>query len=354
MTGARDLTGVPDLPGVLPGRRVRAAAAAIAAVQEPSGAIPWFPGGQVDVWDHVECAMALLVGGEAEAADRAYRWLFATQRDDGSWPLAIRAGAVTDPGADTNMCAYVAVGVWHHWLVRRDAEFLQVAWPAVRRALDFVVGHQLPFGGIDWAVDERGGTFGAALVTGSSSIRHALGCGLLLADLLHEPRPGWELALDRLDRALAEHEDRFDPRPHHAMDWYYPVLAGAVRGAAAEARIADRWDQFVVPGLGVRCVDNRPWVTGAETCELAIALTRIGRDDAAVRLLADMQHLGDPDGSFWTGYVFTDRARWPEERSTWTAAAVVLAADVLTRTTAGADVFGRSADRVARVPVHPG
>jgi len=120
------------------------------------------------------------------------------------------------------------------------------------------------------------------------------------------------------------------------------------------ALLAARWDDFVVPGLGVRCVDTNPWVTGAETCELAIALAAIGRRDTAIRLLADMQHLGDPDGSFWTGYVFPDRARWPEERSTWTAAAVVLAADVLTRTTAGADVFGRSADRVARVPVHPG
>ena len=40
-------------------------------------------------------------------------------------------------------------------------------------------------------------------------------------------------------------------------------------------------------------------------------------------------HLRDPDGSYWTGYVFADDARWPVERSTWTAAAVLLAVDAL-------------------------
>ena len=40
-----------------------------------------------------------------------------------------------------------------------------------------------------------------------------------------------------------------------------------------------------------------------------------------------MQHLRDDDGSYWTGLVFADGKRWPIERTTWTAAAVVLAAD---------------------------
>ncbi len=45
-----------------------------------------------------------------------------------------------------------------------------------------------------------------------------------------------------------------------AMDWYYPVLGGAVRGAEGRALLAARWDEFVVPGLGVRCVLDQPWV----------------------------------------------------------------------------------------------
>ncbi|MBE7159804.1 MAG: prenyltransferase, partial [Williamsia herbipolensis] len=127
------------------------------------------------------------------------------------------------------------------------------------------------------------------------------------------------------------------------MDWYYPVLGGALTGAAAEDRLAASWDAFVVPGLGVRCVADRPWVTGAETCELAMALAAAGQADAAAEQLAAMQHLRHEDGGYWTGYVFADDAVWPVERTTWTAAAVVLAADALSRTSPGNGVF-RDAD----------
>ena len=53
-----------------------------------------------------------------------------------------------------------------------------------------------------------------------------------------------------------------------------------------------------------------------------------------------MQHLRDADGSYWTGYVFPDDARWPEERTTWTAAAVLLASAYLSGDPATAAVFG--------------
>lgn len=365
---------VPAVPGILSADQVRATAATIAAVQEPSGAVPWFRGGHVDPWDHVECAMALLVGGQPAAAERAYAFLFDTQRGDGSWPIRQRGGVVEDPGTDANMCAYVAVGVWHHWLVHRNRGFVEEAWPVVRRALDLVVGLQLPFGGIAWARDASGRSTVSALVAGSASIHHALRCGVALGRLLGREQPEWELAAARLAHALRVHEDRFEPKARFSMDWYYPVLGGAVRGAAAERRIAGRWADFVVPGLGVRCVADRPWVTGAETCELVLALDAVGRSEAARGLLGDVQHLRDDDGRCWTGYVYADEARWPVEQSTWTAAAVVLATDALSRTTAGSGIFRGdglgpveevaapgcgcagpgSVDRVAGVPVHSG
>ena len=55
---------IPSLTDLLSVHDVRRTAAAIARVQEPTGAIPWFRGGHTDTWDHVECAMALLVGGD--------------------------------------------------------------------------------------------------------------------------------------------------------------------------------------------------------------------------------------------------------------------------------------------------
>jgi hypothetical protein len=102
-----------------------------------------------------------------------------------------------------------------------------------------------------------------------------------------------------------------------------------VRGAAAERLLAGGWDTFVVPGLGVRCVSDEPWVTAAETCELAMALDAIGRPDQALELVEQIQFLRAEDGSYWTGWQFENGKHYPNEHSSYTAAAVVLAADVL-------------------------
>ena len=47
-------------------------------------------------------------------------------------------------------------------------------------------------------------------------------------------------------------------------------------------------------------------------------------------MFATVQHLRHPDGSYWTGWQYANEAHFPAERSSWTAAAVVLAADALT------------------------
>ncbi len=330
---------IPALDGLLSAYDVRATAASIARAQEPDGAVPWTPGAHTDTWNHVESAMGLLVGGEVDAAHRAYDWCLATQRADGSWPMKVTAGVVDDASGETNMCAYLAVGVWHHWLVRRDETFVRRCWSAVRRGLDFVVGLQLPFGGIAWSVDPAGAVNDGALLAGSSSIFQALTAGLALSELMDEPQPEWELAVGRLGHALRTHRDLFLDKSTFSMDWYYPVLGGAVRGDAARALLDSRWDDFVVPGFGIRCVDTNPWVTGAETCELALALDAVGDRDRATALVRDMQHLRADDGGYWTGYVFDDGAIWPVEHTTYTAAAVILAVDALSATTPGSDIF---------------
>jgi len=329
----------PALAGVLSADDVLATAASIEAAQEPSGAIPWFVGGHVDPWDHVECAMALSTAGRIQAAARAYDWLARSQRADGSWPAKIVAGEVVDPAAETNQCAYVAVGVWHHLLITGDDRFAWRMWPTVHRAIEFVLTQQTARGEIGWVVDADGRRITDALLTGSSSTYQALRCALALADWVGESQPDWELDAGRLAHVIAEHPEAFLDKRRYSMDWYYPVLGGAVRGDAALARLDDEWETFVVDGLGARCVSDQPWVTGAETCELVLALDTVGRDEAARDLFAMMQHLREPDGSYWTGWQFAERINWPDEHSTWTAAAVILAADALSRTTPGSGIF---------------
>ncbi len=321
------------LPGVLTGHQAAATVRAILAVQRPDGAIPWFRGHHLDPWDHTEAAMALDAAGEHEAAARAYAWLARHQNEDGSWYAAYADGDaddVTDRGRESNFCAYPAVGVWHHYLATRDEHFLDRMWPVVRAAVAFVLGLQQPGGQIGWKREPDGTALADALLTGSSSVHHALRCALAIARLRGEPQPDWELAAGALRHAILCHPERFLDKSRYSMDWYYPVLGGAVTGTAAKERIEADWDRFVVPGLGVRCIVPNPWVTGGESAELALALWALGEPDRAVEILRSIHHLRDASsGLYWTGYVFADEAVWPEELTTWTAGALLLAVAAL-------------------------
>jgi hypothetical protein len=322
--------------------QVLATGEAIARMQEPSGAIAW-PDGHVDAWDHVECAMALSACGRHEAARRAYRWLRDTQRADGSWPRSVQAGRVTDPAAESHHAAYAAVGAWHEYLVTGDEQHVQLMWPAVRRGVEWMLALRTPRGEVAWERDAAGRPGSYALLSGCASIHLSLRCGVALAKLADDPRPDWELAADRLAHLVARHPEAFADKSRFAMDWYYPVLGGAIRGEDAARRLTAGWDTFWEPGLGVRCVSDEPWVTGAETCELVIALNACGMRSQAREAFASIHHLRHQDGSYWTGWQFANQAPFPRERSSWTAAAVVLAADALTGFSGGGGIFREAA-----------
>ncbi|MFV2172856.1 prenyltransferase [Actinomadura sp. LOL_016] len=335
---------IPAVAGVLTRGDIAETARSIARQQEPSGAIPWFApidgiAGHVDAWNHVEAAMALTVAGLGEQARRAYAWLAGVQREDGSWPAKWVLGEVTEPGGESNQAAYVAVGVWHELLMTGDEDFARTMWPTVRRAIDFVLGLRTRRGEIIWMRTEDGRASDHALLTGCSSIYQSLRCAVALAERLGEPQPEWELAADQLGHVVAAHPEAFADKGRWSMDWYYPVLGGPVRGEAAARRLAEQWDVFVVPGLGCRCVSDQPWVTAAESCELVMALDASGDRDRALELFATIQHLRHEDGSYWTGWQFENRRHFPGDRSTYTAAAVVLAADALEGASPGSRIF---------------
>ncbi|RLL66581.1 prenyltransferase/squalene oxidase repeat-containing protein [Streptomyces sp. Z26] len=320
------------LPGVLTAAQAAETVAAIAGVQRADGAIPWFRGHHLDPWDHVEAAMALDAAGEHARAEAAYRWLAEHQLPDGGWYAAYADGDAdrpTDRARESNFCAYVAVGVWHHHLSTGDDAFTERMWPVVARAVTHVLELQQPGGQIGWKREADGTPVRDALLTGSSSVYQALRCALALAEHRGEPQPDWELAAGWLGHAVRRHPERFLDKNRYSMDWYYPILGGALRGAAAEERIAAGWDRFVVPGLGVRCVDPNPWVTGGESAELALALWALGDNDRAVDILRSIQHLRADGGLYWTGYVFEDDAVWPRELTSWTAGSLLLAVAAL-------------------------
>ena len=331
---------IPAVDGAISADEVRQTARSIAALQLPSGMIPWFPGGHCDPWNHVETAMALDVAGLHDEAERAYRWLADVQRPDGSWHSYYLGDGIEDAKLDTNVVAYVAAGVYHHWLITGDLAFTRRMWPVVERAVDWVLELQTPRGEIIWARHVDGKPWSYALLTGSSSICHSLRCAVALAEVVGDERPEWELAAVNLANVIAYHPDAFAPKHRWAMDWYYPVLGGALTGEAADARLASQWGTFVMPGLGVRCVSNEPWVTAAETAECSMSFAAAGDLSTATALLQWTRPHRCDDGAYLTGLVHPERSSFPEgERTAYTAAAIILAADTISRASAASGLF---------------
>jgi hypothetical protein len=330
-----------DAPALLTPPQLRATVAAIADVQLPTGMIPWFPGGHADPWNHVEAAMALDLGGRSQEAEAAYRWLARTQHADGSWCAYYLDGGVEDPRRDTNVTAYIATGLWQHTLATGDDTLLVELWPVVERAMTFVLDLQWEGGEVAWSREPQDlSPASYALLTGSSSVYFSLRCAVAAAEHLGQERPDWELAAGRLAHAVTHRPDAFADKDRWAMDWYYPVLSGALGGDAGRSRLNDRWAEFVMPGRGVRCVNDQPWVTAAETAECAMAHQAVGLEERARLLLEWTSTLRADDGSYWTGCVYPQEVHFPGgERSTYTAAAVVLAAHALAPTTVAGRLF---------------
>jgi hypothetical protein len=228
--------------------------------------------------------------------------------------------------------AYVATGAWHFYLATGDAGFLDAVWPMVDAAMGFVLALQRPGGEVIWARHPDGTPWSFALLTASSSTCLSLRCAAAVAARLGHDRHWfrWHADAAKLAAAIAERPWSFLPKDRWAMDWYYPVLTTVVGGDEAAQRLAGGWSRFVMHGLGVRCVADRPWVTAAETSEVAIAHAVAGRFDDARRLFTWAQHLRAADGSYFTGMVHPEGVHFPaRERSTYSSAAVILASDAL-------------------------
>jgi hypothetical protein len=322
--------------------------------QTPDGAIAWFDDGAWDPWNHSECLMALAVMGEVESAEQGFDYLARSQEPEGGW-LAGYGSALPMDGPtrlsrgpaptvrDSNFSAYPAVALWRHFRLTGDLATVRRYWPMVRSAMGFVLRLQHPQGDISWSSEAHGTSLDDAVLAGNASIFKSLDCAIALGDLMGDPQPDWSVARARLRQAILCRPERFDragqDRSGFAMDWYYPVLAGVMGPAAGLARLESRVHHFVEPGLGCRCVASEPWATVAETCELALALIRLGARGQAATLLDWQRQHRDASGAFWMGWQFEQGVIWPEEKPTWTQAAAILAFDALHEVSPGWDVL---------------
>jgi hypothetical protein len=333
----------PDL-----GRSVERAVAFVERHQRSDGAIASLPDGSLDPWDHVESAMALDVGGRHDAAAAAYDWLARNQHADGGLWSKYRSGERFPTRAvaevrESHVASYLAVGAWHHFLQTGDRDWLADYWPTICAAVDFALSMQVESGAVHWALDADGNPWPDSLVPVAASVRASVRCGEFAATLLGEPEAdAWPSRRRHLDESFVASDawgQTFDEcGDRFSMHWYYPVLAGIVRDEDGRERLRRDWGRFVIDRHGCRCVADRRWVTIAESSELVLALHAAGMETEARDLLAWQLDWQEPDGGFRMGTALNWGA-WPDQRPSWTAAAVVLAAAALAERTPGAHLF---------------
>ena len=319
----------------------------ILSVQNKDGSIPWEIDEKLDPWDHIEAAMGLSIAKRKEESERAFLWLKEQQLKDGSWYSEYRNSIPATKRRETNFTAYIATGLWHHYLIFEDKAFLEKMLPTLSKSVSFILSMQTEDGDIYWAAEEGKEILDDSLITGSSSIFKSLECASAIYKTFKLPDQNIRSSMEKLKYSLNNNLERYDrnwdSKSRYSMDWYYPIMCGVYDKEKSVKLIESKWSDFIVEGKGCKCVKEEPWVTVAESSELVVALEKVGLSDKAKTLLDSLHQWRDQDDNlYWTGYVYTDKKFWPVEKPTWTAGAILLAADAVYKFTPGSELFSKS------------
>lgn len=307
----------------------------IIANQLASGAIPWHLSAITDPWDHVEAAIALDLCRRHGEAATAYLWSHDTQNPDGSWYSSYADDTPKELAKDSNFAAYIGTGIWFHHLATRDLAFLRQMWPTVEKATDFVLRLQQPTGEVWWALSPQGKAWPGAILTSCCCIWHSICNSLNVARTLGIDKPDWEAANSKLFAAITERPDLFDRmgenKRRYAMNWFYPVLTGVLKGKEASQLIDREWSDFVIPEWGCKVALDEDVTAVAETSELIVALCLIGEHQRAKLLFDWALRLRDGKPGFARGVKLPEQQECPSERATWTSAALIIAIAALAK-----------------------
>ncbi|KJF17046.1 prenyltransferase/squalene oxidase repeat-containing protein [Acidithrix ferrooxidans] len=304
----------------------------ISEVQLRNGLIPWYSGGHIDPWNHIEAVIALGMAGFDESAIKGVDSLFSLQNRDGSFCHYYLTNGVKEPNRDPNVISYCALGLLalHSCIENLDVERY---FPFVERALDYVVMYQRDDGSFPMMITPEGLCHPKSLLAGSCSILNSLEAGSFLAGIVDIEKPEWKRAHESLGDFIYSSDSRVvADKSSWAMDWYYPYLANIPRFGGQGLGLGPHREigRFFVSGSGVRCISGRDWFTAAETAEASIAFSLSGMNEAATEIFWTTNRFRGEDGSYLTGLVYPSQASYPhEERSTYTAAAVIIANDVI-------------------------
>ena len=123
------------------------------------------------------------------------------------------------------------------------------------------------------------------------------------------------------------------------MDSYYPILSGCLDQNEIKSYLDKIFKDFYVKYIGIQCVSEEPWVTGAETSEFIISLMIYGDQEKSVELLTDVLNITDENKIPFMGWQYEENIFWPNEKPSWTAAALIIAADTVLNFSNASNLF---------------
>jgi len=88
-------------------------------------------------------------------------------------------------------------------------------------------------------------------------------------------------------------------------------------------------------------VSDKPWITIAETCEFCLTLNSIGNKILSKTVFNWIYDKKYQDGAYWCGFTVPDMTIWTEDKTTWTNAVVLMAADAIYNLTPASKLFNR-------------
>jgi len=293
--------------------------------QSSSGAIFWDEKGKCDPWDHCECLIALAIYEEWEYFWKGVNWFFANLNKDGLIYAEFQNEKPSKLHYESHHAPYIIMPLIQASLIDKEQDYKKILTNEQLLKLENIFEVLDDFKDEDgyfyWAKDSNGYSDNS-LITASMSIFLSL-----VAKDKSFPKFNTEMWQEKFNR------DGVD-RSRFSMDFYYPYLAGIKNN---KKEFLDLLDNYYVKGLGVKCVAEEPWVTIAESSECVISALIHDNENIAKKIFNDIQQFQNKDGIFPTGYQYDMEIFWPEENSTWTNAAVIIAAHALSFYDLGSD-----------------
>jgi len=285
--------------------------------QSPSGAIFWDEKGKCDPWDHCECLIALAIYEEWDSFWKGVNWFFTNLNKDGLIYAEFQNEKPSKLHYESHHAPYIIIPLIQAHLIDQDQDYKKILTYEQLLKLENVFEALNDFKDHDgyfyWAKDCNG-YLDNSLITASMSI---------LLSLVAKDKSFPEFKINMWQEKF--NRDGID-RSRFSMDFYYPFLAGIKNN---KKEFLESLDKFYIKGLGVKCVAEEPWVTIAESSECVISALIHDNEYIAKEIFNDIQQFQNRDGIFPTGYQYDMEIFWPEENSTWTNAAVIIAAHAL-------------------------